>query len=76
MNDNNEQLDPSDNPKLLAKMARDAVHKAIKEHHENGRSVFYAEDGNLIEHFPDGKKVVIKKLKEKKTFNLRKYMEG
>lgn len=63
-------------PQLLAKLAKEAVTKAIKEHHENGRSVFYAENGNLIEHFPDGRKVVIKKLEVKETFNLREYLEG
>lgn len=68
--------DIENNPQLLAKMANESVKEAIKEHHRNGRSVFYAEDGNLIEHFPDGKKVVIKKLEKKETFNLREYMEG
>lgn len=71
--DNN---DIDESPQLLAKLAKEAVIKAIKEHHENGRSVFYAENGNLIEHFPDGRKVVIKKLEVKETFNLREYLEG
>ena len=72
--EDNNDIDKS--PQLLAKLAKEAVIKAIKEHHENGRSVFYAENGNLIEHFPDGRKVVIKELEKKETFNLREYMEG
>jgi hypothetical protein len=68
--------DIDNNPQLLAKLANESVQEAIKEHHGNGRSVFYAENGNLIEHFPDGRKVVVKELEKKERFNLRKYMEG
>ena len=67
--------DIDNNPQLLAKLASESVQEAIKEHHRNGRSVFYAENGNLIEHFPDGKKVVVKKLDKKDTFNLKEYLE-
>lgn len=74
--DTENDIDIDNNPQLLAKMANDAVQEAIKEHHLNGRSVFYSENGNLIEHFPDGRKVVIKELEKKETFNLKKYLEG
>jgi hypothetical protein len=70
--EDNESIESS---QLLAKMANEAVKEAIAEHHRNGRSVFYAENGNLVEHTASGEKNVIKKLEVKEKFSLRKYLE-
>ena len=69
-----ERDDPMQDTRKLIKFARAASRNAINKQLENGISVVYVKNGNIVEVGADRQERVIKTMKPKKPFNLRAYL--
>lgn len=69
-----ERDDPMQDTRKLIKFARAASLGAINKQLENGISVVYVKNGNVVEVGADRQERVIKTIKPKKPFDLRAYL--